>query len=380
MSYPKKSPNSIRYIRARFSHLIKPSVWGPSGVILLVLLFAWELSVNPKRLTIEDDNDSVLNSDTITENLSPEEISIMSDIDSSSVLMVELETYNNNKLLISPLLTPQENLLKRSKKEKQKNVIKPEKYLGNPQPEIKIYGEVKTNNIPSTNQLPNTKLSTYPLLQNVNLLDQANQEETKAEFVNPLQNAMDNYLSSKGKAESPSNYNSQSNNLNLYPTQIKPRDIKSSAILNGLKSNISQSEEGSNYNPLLPPINVTPPKPYYTDLSGVKNQINNQTNLPGYNYSPQGKATNTNLPPLILVAPNGLANNKNRVNVANDLEYPKSYNNQGYRKNQLQYEYKVNPNKNQNVLATPSSNPFSSGNNSFYNRGYKQNWNNPFRE
>ena len=59
MSYPKKSPNSIRYIRARFSHLIKPSVWGPSGVILLVLLFAWELSVNPKRLTIEDDNDSL---------------------------------------------------------------------------------------------------------------------------------------------------------------------------------------------------------------------------------------------------------------------------------------------------------------------------------
>ncbi|MCL2924895.1 MAG: hypothetical protein MGF17_09800 [Trichodesmium sp. MAG_R04] len=347
MFYPKKLPNYIRYFRGRFSHLIKPSVWGPSGVVFLVLLFAWELSVNPKWLIIEDDNDSVLNSNTITENLSPEEISIMSDIDSSSVLIEELEI--NKNMLMNPILIPKKKSLKRSKKEKKKSVIKPEEYLAEPQSKINIYGEVQTNNFPSTNKLPNIKSSTSPLLQNRNFLGQENKEEAKAEFVNPLENGINNYLSSKGKAESPSNDHSQGNHLNLYPTQIKARDIKSSTILNSLKSKISQSEEGINYNPPLPPISVTPPKPYYTNLSGVKNQINNQTDLPGYNYSPQEKSSKTNPPPLI----HRLANNKDRVNVANE---------------------------NQNVLENPSSNPFSSSNNSFYGRGYNQNWNNPFRE
>ena len=64
----------------------------------------------------------------------------------------------------------------------------------------------------------------------------------------------------------------------------------------------------------------------------------------------------------------------------NNLGFPNSYNNQGYRQNQLQDGYQVNPNQNQNVLATPSNNPFSSSNNSFYDRGYNQRWNNPFKE
>ena len=181
-----------------------------------------------------------------------------------------------------------------------------------PLPEINIYEAAPTDNLPSTNQLPDTKLSTSSLLGlgSINFLEQANQEEKKEEPVNLLQNAMDDYLSSKDKSESPSNYHSQSSKFNLYPTQLKPRDIKSSPILNGSKSNVSKSEEGSNYNPPLPYINITPPKPYYTDLSGginqinkqttgAINQINKQTNLSGYNYSPQRKPINPNLPPLI---------------------------------------------------------------------------------
>lgn len=391
MFSPKKSSNSIRYFRARFRHLTKLSVWGPIGVVSLVVLFVWELSVHPEWLTIEDDDNSSLNGNTITETLSPEEISVVSDIDSSSVLIKDLENYN--KLLINPLLSSQESLLKRPKREKHKKIIKPEEDLGNPLPEINIYEAAPTDNLPSTNQLPDTKLSTSSLLGlgSINFLEQANQEEKKEEPVNLLQNAMDDYLSSKGKSESPSNYHSQSSKFNLYPTQLKPRDIKSSPILNGSKSNVSKSEEGSNYNPPLPYINITPPKPYYTDLSGginqinkqttgAINQINKQTNLSGYNYSPQRKPINPNLPPLIPVAPNGLANNKNEVNVVNNLGFPNSYNNQGYRQNQLQDGYQVYPNQNQNVLGTPSNNPFSSSNNSFYERGYNQRWNNPFKE
>ncbi|MCL2930080.1 MAG: hypothetical protein O4751_15080 [Trichodesmium sp. St2_bin6] len=378
MSYPKKLPNSIRYFRARFSHLTKLSVWGPIGVVSLVLLFVWELSMHPEWLTLENDDNSVSNGNTISENLSAEEISMISDIDNLSVLIEELKI--NKKLLINPLLSYQKNSLYLPQKYKQKNVINQEQDLVDSMPEINIYGEGKTKNFYSRNQLQNSKLSTSPLLRSMNLLDQANQEETRVEPVYPLKNAMDNYLSSKGKSESPSNYNSQSSNFNLYPTEIKPRDITSSPIINSSKSNLSKSEERNNYNPPLPSINVTPPKPYYTNLSGVRNQTNKQTNLPGYNDSLVGPPIAPNLPPLTPVVPLGLANNKNGVDVVNNLEFPHSYNNQGYRQNQPQYYYQVNPNQNQNVLATPSSNPFYSRNNSFYNSGYNQRWNNPFRE
>ncbi len=389
MSSPQKSPNSGRYFRARFSHLTKPLVWGPIGVASLVLLFAWELSFHPEWLTIEDDDNLVSNSNSITENLSPEEISIMSDIDSSSVLIGELKTYK--RLQINPLVTSQEDLLNRLQRANkntsapQANTKKTEEYLANPKTEINIYGGTQTNNLPSTNQLPNSKLPTSPLLRSMNLLDPTNQEEKKEKPVNALQNAMDEYLRSKGKSQSqsPSNYQSQTNNPNLYPTQIKPRDIKPSSILNTSTSNSPKSEGRSNYNLPLAPINVTPPKPYYTDLSGATNQTNNQTNLPGSNYFPQTQPTNPNLPPLIPVVSNGLANNQNGINGVNNQGVPNysDYGNQAYPQNQQQqYNYGVNPNQvNQNVPQNPSNNPFSRRNNSFSNRGYSQRWNNPFR-
>ena len=109
MPYPKKLPSSIRYFRARFSHLTKVSVWGPIGVVSLVLLFVWELSMHPEWLTLENDDNSVSNGNTISENLSAEEISIISDIDNSSVLIEELKI--NKKLLINPILSNQKNYL-----------------------------------------------------------------------------------------------------------------------------------------------------------------------------------------------------------------------------------------------------------------------------
>ncbi len=382
MSDKKKLPNSIRYFRARFSHLTKPLVWGPIGVASLVLLFAWELSVHPEWLTIEDDDNSVSNGNTITETLSPEEVSVMSDIGNSSVLIEELKTAQ--QLQINPLASSHKNLLDSSQREtknksvRNKNIIKPEEDLANSLPTVNIYGGVQTNDLPSTNQLPKTKLSTSPLLRSMNLFDGTNQEEKKEKPVNALQNAMDEYLRSKSKSQSPSNYQSQTNNINLYPTEIKPRDIKPSPIRNIPTSNIPKYRERSNYNPPLPPINVTPPKPYYTDLSGGTNQTNNPTNLPGYNYSYR-QPTNLNLPPLPAV-PNSFANNQNGVNGVNNWGVPNYYNNQRYPQNQQQqYNYGVNPNQvNQSVPQPPSNNPFSRRNNSFYNRGYSQRWHNPF--
>ncbi|MDY7006166.1 MAG: hypothetical protein SWX82_20125 [Cyanobacteriota bacterium] len=377
MSTPnKKLPNSIRYFRARFSHLTKPLVWGPIAVASLVLLFAWELTVHPEWLTLDDDDNSVTNGSTITENLSPEEISIMSDIDSSSVLIEDVKKSVNFQL--NPSIVPQKILLDEvkegSKNESapQKNAITSKENFTNPQPQTTI------NNLPPQNQLDNSQLLTSPLLRSLNILDQNNQEGKKEKPANPLQNAMDDYLRSKNKSQAPLNSQSQKNNINLSPTEIKPRDITPSPFPGISTSNSYQPRETNNLNSPLPPINISQPKPYYTDLSGTTNQNSNPRNLPGYNYSLPGQPTNPNLPPLPTV-PNSLVNNQNGVNGINNGRVSNYYNNPGYRQNQQQqYNYGVNPNQvNQNLQSNPSSNPFSRRNNSF-NRGYGQRWNDPF--
>ncbi|NEQ75092.1 MAG: hypothetical protein F6K23_19820 [Okeania sp. SIO2C9] len=375
MSTPKKLPNSIRYFRARFRHLTKPLVWGPIGVASLVLLFAWELTVHPEWLTLEDD-DSVTSGDIVSENLSPEEISIMSDIDSSSVLIKDLKDSENSQF--NPLVVPQKilpNELKEESKNEstpQKNATKSQENLAIPKPQTTI------PNIPPQNQLDNSELLTSPLLRSLNILDQNNQEEKKEKPVNPLQNAMDDYLRSNNQSRATSNYQPQKNNFNLSPTEIKPRDIKPSPLPGISTSNSYQSPQNNNLNSPLPPININQPKPYYTDRSGTANQNNNPSNSPGSNYSLQGQPTNPNLPSLPTV-PNNLVNNQNGVNGVNNGRVPSYYSNQGYPQNQQQqYNSGVNPNQvNQNVPSNPSNNPFSRRNNSF-NRGYGERWNNPF--
>lgn len=377
MSTRKKLPNSIRYFRARFRHLTKPLVWGPIAVASLVLLFAWELTVHPEWLAFEDDGDeSLTNGNTITENLSPEEISIISDIDSSSVLIEDLKDAESSQF--NSLVVPKKVLPNRREEESknesvpQKNAIKSQTNLTKPQPKTTI------PNTPTQNQLDNSELLTSPLLRSLNILDQTNQEEKKEKPANPLQNALDDYLRSKSQSQAPSNSQSQNNNFNLYPTEIKPRDIKPSPFPGISTSNSYQSPQNNNLNSLSQPININPPKPYYTDLSGTANQNNNPSNLSGYNYSLQGQPTNPNLPSLPTV-PNNLVNNQNGINGFNNGRVPNYYSNQGYPQNQQQqYNYGVNSNQvNQNVPLNPSNNPFSRRNNSF-NRGYGQRWDNPF--
>lgn len=377
MSTPNKNyPIPYATFRARFRHLTKPLVWGPIAVASLVLLFAWELTVHPEWLTLEDDDNSVTSGNTITENLSPEEISIISDIDNSSVLIEDLKNSENSQF--NSLVVPQKVLLNEVEEESgnesapQKNATTSKENLTIPLPQKTI------NTLTPQNQLDSSQLLTSPLLRSLNILDQNNQEEKKEKPANTLQNAMDDYLRSKNQSQAPSNSQFQKNNINLYPREIKPRDIKPSPFPGIPTSNSYQPQEKTNFNSPVPPININQPKPYYTDRTGTVNQNNNPRNLPGYNYSLQGQPTNPNLPQLPTV-PNGLANNQNGVNGVNNGRFYNYGNNQGYPQNQQQqYNYGVNPNRvNQNLPSNPSNNPFSRRNNSF-NRGYGQRWNDPF--
>lgn len=384
MSPRKKPPNSIRYLRARFSHLTKPLVWGPIGVASLVLLFAWELSVHPEWLTINDDDELPLNSDSMTE-LSPEEAAIAADIDNSSVLKGDLETYQ--QLQINPIVSPTESLLEKQQGEADKKSAseptntKPEAYFPNPEPKTDTSGEAKINdllnpipanipqNLPSQEKPENANLFTSPLLNSLNLLDSRNQAEKKEKTVNPLKAAMDEYFGTQDKSQP-------------LPTQKSIGNTTSSSVsVPSLPTPIpTQSGEPSNFNPPLPPINITPQKPYYTDLSGSENQTNNQPNLSGSNYFPKVQPTTQNMPSLVPVIPNGLANNQSRENGVNQWG---SYNYDGNQRlpenQQQQYNYGVTPNQvNQGGQPIPSYNSFSRPN-SFYNPSYGSTWNNPFK-
>lgn len=370
----KKLPNSIRYLKARFSHLTKPLVWGPIGVASLVLLFAWELSVHPEWLIIEDDDDLPLNSNSITE-LSPEEAAIAADIDNSSVLREELETYK--QLKINPLVIPTENLLGQLQGETQKkytseqSTTEPEQYLTDPEPEAKINNFLNQTPANPPQNLPSpehSSLLTSPLLPSVNLLDPRNQEEKNEETVKPLKAAMDEYLDVQNKSKSSTTQNSIGNT----PSSLVPSSPTSAQ---------TQSGKENNFNSPLAPINVniTPQKPYYTDLSGSANQTNNQSNLSGSNYLPQVQSTNQNMPSLVPVVPNSLANDQNKGNGVNNWGTYNYYSNEKLLQNQQQqYNYGVNNHQvNGGGQTIPSYNQFSR-NNSFYNRSYGNSWNNPF--
>ena len=390
----KKLPNSIRYLKARFSHLTKPLVWGPIGVASLVLLFAWELSVHPEWLTIDEDDEPPFNSNSLTE-LSSEEAAIAVDIDNSSVLNRELE--NNERLPVNPIVISTEDLLEEiegrtEEKSNFEETSKPEEYFTNSELETEISPQSQTNNLlnsipanipqnsASQEKLKNPNLLISPLPPSVNLLDSRNQAEKKEKTVSPLKAAMDKYLDAQNKSKSFPTQKKGTTSL-PYPTQNSIGNIPSSQVPNSQKPTPTQYGV-NNINPPLPPINVTPPKPYYTDLSGSRNQTNNQPNLSGSNYSPQVQTTNQNIPSLAPVVPNGLVNNQNRQNGVNNWgNYHNYYGSQGLPQNQQhQYNYGVTPNQvNQGYQPSPSYDQFSRSN-GFYNRTYGSTWNNPFNK
>lgn len=93
MSLHKKLPNSLRNVRAKLRLLSRPIVWGPAGVLLLLVLFMAEYLANPERLTtiIQQPASTETQKAAGTPELSPEESAIAAEMDSLPVLLEDLK-------------------------------------------------------------------------------------------------------------------------------------------------------------------------------------------------------------------------------------------------------------------------------------------------
>lgn len=90
---------SVNPIVAKLQAIAKPRVWGPIGVISLVSVFVWQVSENPDLYKADPAPE------TSASGLSPEEMAIAAEIDSSELLMQELRnnTTSGFNLFTNPI-------------------------------------------------------------------------------------------------------------------------------------------------------------------------------------------------------------------------------------------------------------------------------------
>jgi hypothetical protein len=93
MSSFKRFPKSIRYLIARLRHWTQPAVWAPLAVLCAGGFFIWEVSVNPERLSIDEEDVAVSNSLAAT-GLSADDSAIAAEIDSVPRLVKQLNRSN----------------------------------------------------------------------------------------------------------------------------------------------------------------------------------------------------------------------------------------------------------------------------------------------
>lgn len=91
MSILEKASESIRVVTTKVKPLTQPRFWGSMGVTAVVVAFIWEVSEHPEWFELDDLKEAISNSGNFEDRLSQEERSIAADIDSSALLLEELE-------------------------------------------------------------------------------------------------------------------------------------------------------------------------------------------------------------------------------------------------------------------------------------------------
>ncbi|VXD24469.1 conserved hypothetical protein [Planktothrix serta PCC 8927] len=112
MSIHKRLPESIRAVGEELQFLLQPRIWGSISVLTVVGIFFWQFSEHPEWFSL--DQESTINNNSSGTQLTPEEKSIAADIDSSKILLDEL---NSNNSFIAPLnttITVETDLLKQA--------------------------------------------------------------------------------------------------------------------------------------------------------------------------------------------------------------------------------------------------------------------------
>ncbi|MGB3404165.1 MAG: hypothetical protein WBA77_15890 [Microcoleaceae cyanobacterium] len=102
MSKLKSASESRRTLAARVRSLTQLRILGPVGILTLLGIFVWQLSDHPEWFQVNDRTPNTPNT-ALSDQLSDEERSIAAEIDSSSLLLQELDS---NASPINPLNDP----------------------------------------------------------------------------------------------------------------------------------------------------------------------------------------------------------------------------------------------------------------------------------
>lgn len=297
MSTTEKLPPKARYARAKFRHLTSPLLWFPLGILSLLVVFIWQLSVDTELVEVE-------NEQVAEEELSADDLSaIAAEIDSSEFLLEELESSENT---VERPVVLQKSILDYYKDEKGKTLTLLEKTqqelssiyerVGTEESTGNLLGENRNNNsllnLGSDSEIDqyspertNNQFSNPPLPQSPNFnrfSSQSQQESSKASARN-LPATMQEYLDSGYSSESGENDRSKSENYNsqLYETQEDLRrdsanfPIDNSRLPGTLPNNqnfnarpyyIDRSGDYNNYG--SPTAEIPANQPYYSDIYG----------------------------------------------------------------------------------------------------------------
>lgn len=403
MSQPKL-PLKVRYTRGKFRHLASPLFWFPLGIISLLVVFIWQISINPELLEI--DQLQTEDRDVEEKEISPADLNaIAADIDSSEFLLKELEA--NAPVANMPVIPPKavlddyidENgksltLIEKTQQElsgiyeqmgKEKST---ENLLGENLDNHSILNWQTNQEInPDSPQESNNRFSnSQPLLPpNFNSLNSDKREANSQNQQAHGQGLMQNYLAPGDSSEFVENKQSNNYNSQLYQNQEDLRRDNSQEPGNFI--NNPEIRVNSGYQPYY--INGyggsgdnsrQQEQPYYSNSYGSSTV---ETNQPYYsdrypNYSSPTQPTELNVPSIVPILPNNsnLPNN----NPSSRTGYPYSGNNP-YSANQESQEYQQNQLNNganyyqQNNGATQQPQPDNS--NPFNNRRFGEE-NNPF--
>lgn len=101
----KHLPPKTPYWIARLKTVLNPLVWGPLGIMALVSLFVWELSVHPEWLNVEGEDSSVAGLENNNQTLSKDQRATLAEIDSLPVLVEQLKIPDPAPVLNPPIIT-----------------------------------------------------------------------------------------------------------------------------------------------------------------------------------------------------------------------------------------------------------------------------------
>ncbi len=331
MSIHKRLPESIRAVGEELRFLLQPQIWGSISVLTVVGIFFWQFSEHPEWFSL--DQESTINNSSSGTQLTPEEKSIAADIDSSKVLLDEL---NSNNSLIAPLNTTISlgtDLLKQA----QDSAKKSEPASGsNPILESLLSGSrlgtqppVQENSSTSSNRLNSVSGNTPTPINSNHNLDLKGLESPSAETANSptattaLQQAMQNSLQRQ-----------ETGNSDLAVSSTTSRETATNSEIQGSTPLIPSSNPLTNPNSALNPLSgttvgLTP----FTGTSTITGQTTQPSwSVPRSNTNPavgtvtlpvqNPYQTNLTLPPVVPTVPTVTPGTVHNPGYSNLNSYP----------------------------------------------------------